>query len=241
MKQKLGVFIGAVVAILLIVIGVFVANSQEKTTPGNIEFYSKEEISTLAESINFSQYLVNGINPTDDNAGGLAEKIKGNPDQAVVTIYEFADYACSHCAETNTELNRIYNDYAGKVAIVFRSYMLGFENGVAAASAANAAFIQGYWEQYKNILFTEQASWVRLQGSKLEDYFVRIFKEASNGAGNVKQFIEDMGSTEVVKRIAFDQAAGDSIGVSSTPYLMIDGHRVAIGEIRTIIDNALSK
>lgn len=242
MKQKLAAIIGAVVALVaLIAITIFIVTSQPASTTGTVEFLNKEAIVSLSENINFSAYNVNSVIPADDNSGQLPEKVKGDPKTAKVVIYEFADYACSHCAETNTELGRIYNEYSGKIAIVFRNYVLGFQNSVPAAVAANAASIQGYWEQYKNILFTEQAIWSRLQGSKLQDYLIKIFKEASNGAGNTDQFIEDMWSPNTTQRIAFDQAAGDFIGVSSTPYLIVDGRRVSATELPSIIESALEK
>ena len=240
MKSRIGIIVGIVAAFLLVIAGIVMVSNQPTTPPASVTFSDRDNIEAMASQIDFSNYSVNKVNAADASSGQLPEKVKGDK-SAPVIIYEFADYACGHCAETNTELNRIYNDYDGRVAIVFRTFILGLQNGVAAAQAANAADIQGYWERYKNILFSEQAIWMRLRDGKLEDYLVKTFKEASDGAGDVDKFIKDMSSAAVIQRIAFDQAAGNSIEVSGTPYLIINGERVAVTDLRTTIDEILKK
>lgn len=242
MKQKIGVILGVVAAIVaLIAATIFITTNIPTAPAGTVEFLDKEGIESLASQIDFSAYDVNSVIPADTNTGNLPEKVKGDPKTARVVIYEFADYACSHCAETNTELNRLYREYEGQIAIVFRNYILGFQNSVPLAVAANAADLQGYWEPYKNLVFTEQAAWNRLQGSRLQNYLVSAFETASNGAGDTNQFIEDMWSLATTQRVAFDQAAANSLGISSTPYLLIDGERVANSDLRATVEALLKK
>ena len=99
-----------------------------------------------------------GIDPdsivaTSDVTGNLPEKITGSPDAKVI-IYEYADYACSHCAEMNTYVKKLVDTYDGDVAVVFRGFLLnGYPNNVEAAAATNAAAIQGYWENTKTSSF----------------------------------------------------------------------------------------
>lgn len=244
MKQRIGIIVGAIgivgclIAATLLILR---AQPQEPSSPATADFRTLDEVRSLATTINFSADHVSAVNPASQDSGNLGEKIIGDPDTASVVIYEFADYACSHCAETNTELNRIYHDYDGAVAIVFRNYVLGFQNSVPTASAANAAYLQGYWSPYKDLLFSEQSSWFRLQGGNLESYLVEAFETVSGGAGDTAQFIQDMYSDAVVARIAYDMAAGNSIEVSSTPYLIIDGVRVTTSELRNRIDQILNK
>ena len=156
MKSRIGIVVGIIAAFLLVIAGIVMVSNQPTTPPASVTFSDRDNIETMASQIDFSNYSVNKVNAADASSGQLPEKIKGDT-SAPVIIYEFADYTCGHCAEVNTELNRIYNDYNGQVAIVFRTFMLGYQNSVAAAQAANAADIQGCWERYKNILFSEQA------------------------------------------------------------------------------------
>lgn len=242
MKQKIGLILGVIAAAAVLVAAtIFIATSSPATPTGTVEFLDKEDIESLASQIDFSGYDTSSVIPADANTGYLPEKVKGDPETARVVIYEFADYACSHCAETNTELNRLYREYEGQIAIVFRNYILGFQNSVPTAVAANAADLQGYWETFKNLIFTEQAAWNRLQGSRLQDYLVKAFETASNGAGDTNQFIEDMWSLATTQRIAFDQAAANSLSISSTPYILINGQHIANSELRATVEALLKK
>ena len=126
------------------------------------------------------------------------------------------------------QLNKIVEDYDGKVAVVFRTYVMSYhKNGVLTAAAANAAAKQGYWVAYKDILFNNQADWDNLGSSalrkKLEDYFV----EASQGNGDINKFIGDMQDAEVYQKIAFDMGISDKAGLQWTPSVFVDGEFIS--------------
>ena len=202
--------------------------------------YEAEDVVNLASGVDFSRYKTDGINEPSTDSGGLPEKIKGN-ENAPVIIYEYADYACSHCAEMNTEINRIYREYSGKVAVVFRNYVLGFKNSVNLAAAANAADIQGYWEGFKNKIFSEQAVWYSMSGAELKEYLGEVFMNVSNNKGDLDKFFEDTASTNVIKKLAFDHAAGDAVELTGTPHFRINGEKVASNERRKTIDAILAE
>ena len=86
----------------------------------------------LASRIDYSKYdLSKIIAPNDDN-GNLEEHIKGDKD-APVKIVEYADYQCDYCAMYNPRVNKILEEYDGKVAIIYRSFLLDYhQNGTAA-------------------------------------------------------------------------------------------------------------
>ncbi len=201
--------------------------------------YTAEDVVNLSYGIDFTQYDPETIIGPNNNNGGLNEKIKGDKNAPVI-IFEYADYSCSHCAEMNTEINRIYNEYNGKVAIVFRNYMLGYSNGVEMAAAANAADLQGYWENFKNTIFSEQAVWYSMKPKELKEYLSNAFMEASNGNGDLERFFVDMSSTDVIQKIAFDHAAGDSVELTGTPHFRINGEQVKSSELRKKIDEILA-
>ena len=52
----------------------------------------------------------------------------GAPDKADVIVYEYADYACSHCAEWSAALEKMVDDSDGRLAVVYRGFLLGFRN-----------------------------------------------------------------------------------------------------------------
>ena len=118
--------------------------------------------------------------------GFIPEKIIGNPDEAKIVIYEYADYGCSHCASFNKTVNKLMEEHEGEIAVVFRSYILGlFKNSTQAARAATAAQIQGYFKEYKDLLFNNQAEWLYKDGSKLTEVLENYFLIASNNLGDM--------------------------------------------------------
>lgn len=122
MEKKTWVIIGIIVAAFGALIGLTLA-SGNKLVPVNADDYN------LAEVI-----------PASAASGEMSENIVGNPD-APVKIFEYADYQCEGCAANNPQLNKLVEEYDGKVALVFRGYVISYhQNGTAAASAAAVPF-----------------------------------------------------------------------------------------------------
>lgn len=165
------------------------------------------------------------IEPSKDN-GNIGEHIKGSA-KAPVIIFEYADFQCPGCAGVNARLDKIIKANEGKIAIVYRNYILpGHQNGTAAASAAESAGIQGYWEAYAKILFSNQAEWFYTSGSERTDYFKKYFIMATGEQGNMDKFLKDMSSKEVSKKISFDMGIGQRISINGTPAFYIDGQLI---------------
>lgn len=209
--------------------------------PSSNSNFDRDHIMSLVEAIDFTAYNPETIIPADQNSGNLPEKIKGNQNAPII-IFEYADYACSHCAEANTLLNKIIKDYDGKVALVFRGYILnGFPNNIEVASATNAAAIQGYWDQYKNAVFEDQATWYYLKSDEVIEYLGNLFSKVSNGKGNLEKFYADMKSDAVAQKIAFDYGLGKKVELSGTPHFRINGEAVTSSELRDKIDELLAE
>ena len=167
---------------------------------------------------NFNEY----IEGTEDN-GNIADHIKGSKD-AKVLIFEYADYQCPGCSTTNPRLNKLVEEYDGKLGVVYRNFLLSYhQNGTAAASAAEAAGLQGYWKEYADKLFANQSSWEYASADERTDLFVKMFEKVTDGKGDVEKFKKDMSSKEVAKKIDFDMSIGKAINIPGTPALYLDG------------------
>lgn len=176
--------------------------------------------------IDYSQYDLNNIIPADENSGGLSENISGSADAPIV-IYEYGDYQCTACAPINPYINEIIEEYDGKVAVVLRTYIMDYhDNGTAAASAANAAAIQGYWEEYKNLLYSKQNNWYYSNANERQQQFEEYFIEASNSKGDLEKFRSDMKSKAVSQKISFDRQLSQLVGVDWTPTFYLDGELI---------------
>ncbi len=202
-----GVVVGIVVVALLGVATYAIIDGNNKATDFNeYDFYSV-------------------IEPTKDN-GEIGDHVKGDKD-APVLIFEYADYQCPGCASINTRVNKAVEDMDGKLAVVYRSYLLSYhQNGTAAASAAEAAGLQGYWKQYADKLFAEQSEWEYASASERTTLFNKYFSEVTGGKGDIEKFNQDIASNEVSKKIGFDMGIGKRIDVSGTPAFYVDGQLI---------------
>lgn len=177
------------------------------------------------------------IQAASEETGFIGEKIIGNPNTAKLTIYEYADFGCSHCAEWNEKINDLINKYGEQIALVYRNYDIGqFKNSPAAARAATAAQIQGYFKEYKDLLFNNQTEWYYKDDEELNKALIEYFKRASNNSGDVDKFKSDMKSDAVKKRLKFEQRLGKAIHLAGTPTFRIDGKTIQISELLEMIE-----
>ena len=178
------------------------------------------------KATDFSKYDFYSVIAADEHNGNIGDHVKGNPD-APVKIFEYADYQCPGCASINSRVNAAVEKSNGKLAIVYRSFLLSYhQNGTAAASAAEAAGLQGYWKEYADMLFANQADWEYSTGSTRTNYFNKYFTEVSNGQGDLAKFNEDIASDRVSKKISFDMGIGKRIDVSATPAFYVQGQKI---------------
>lgn len=181
------------------------------------------------KATDFNSYDFNAyIDATKDN-GEIADHIKGDKDAAVL-IFEYADYQCPGCASINSYVNKAVEELDGKLAVVYRSFLLSYhQNATAAASAAEAAGLQGYWKAFADKLFEEQAEWEYASASERTEYFNKYFEEVTNGEGDLEKFNADIASENVSKKISFDMGVSKRIGISGTPAFYIDGELIDWG------------
>lgn len=179
--------------------------------------------------------------------GNIADHLIGNKD-AKVKIIEYADFQCPGCASTYPYIHDVVKEYGDKIAYIFRSYVLSYhQNGNAAASAANAASLQGYWEPYAEKLFEEQSTWEEESGSSRDDTFANYLTEVSGGKADIDKFKKDMSSSEVKDKISFDRKMSDRVNIQSTPAIYINGENLEVAsneddfkkDLREKIDAAL--
>lgn len=216
--NTLGVVIGVLVVALLGVATYFIIDGNNKATDFNsYDFYSV-------------------IEPTKDN-GNIGDHVKGEAD-APVLIFEYADYQCPGCASINPRVNKVVEDLDGKLAVVYRSFLLSYhQNGTAAASAAEAAGLQGYWKEYADKLFSEQAEWEYASPSERTEMFNKYFEEVTDGKGDLEKFNQDIASENVSKKISFDMGIGKRIDVGGTPAFYIDGQWINWGSAGEVTVN----
>lgn len=144
------------------------------------------------------------------------------PEDAPVTVREFADYTCPHCARfaalPGPALKRDYAR-AGQVRFLFYDFPLRRQgNSIPSALAARCAGAQDrYWDMH-DLLFSEQQEWVR--DSSPEDRFADYARELGLDMG---AFNECYSNRRFLEEIMASRRYGDQLGVTGTPALIVGG------------------
>lgn len=147
------------------------------------------------------------------------DHVWGNKDAKVVLV-EYGDFQCPGCGGAYPNLKAIKETYKGEVAFVFRNLPLTsiHPNALAAATAAEAAGLQGkFWEMHDK-LYDNQTLWSDTDASSRTDVFVGYANELGL---NVDQFRTDLSNTKVTQKIARDRALANKLKLTGTPSLMI--------------------
>jgi protein-disulfide isomerase len=139
--------------------------------------------------------------------------IKGAKD-ALVTIVQFSDYQCPFCSRVEPTINKVMDEYKGKVRVAWRDLPLPFHpNAKPAAVAARAAGDQGkFWEMHDKIFADQQ----HLDRPTYEKYA----EELGLNMGKFKAALDANKGTEGIEA---DATAGGKIGARGTPAFFING------------------
>jgi protein-disulfide isomerase len=173
----------------------------------------------------------NTFNPVGDDDPALG------PEDAPVTIVEFADYSCYYCQLWYQQVfAQLMADYPGQIRFVYRDFPLTQIHPAAqpAAEAAECADDQGkYWE-FHNAIFSGQYDLSR-------DGFLQI---ATDLGLNTTTFASCIDSGKYTDEVLGDLQDGIDIGVQSTPTFFINGFKVEgalpYESFKSIIDQILA-
>ncbi|MBQ1540174.1 thioredoxin domain-containing protein [Candidatus Saccharibacteria bacterium] len=178
------------------------------------------------KATNFDNYDFYSIIEPDDHNGNIGDHVKGSANAPVI-VFEYADFQCPGCASLNPRVNQAVTELDGKLGIVYRNHLLSYhQNSTAAASAAEAAGLQGYWKEYADALFANQTEWEYASGSERTSLFDKYFADVTGGRGDIDKFHQDIASNGVSKKISFDMGIGKRIEIPGTPAFFVDGQYI---------------
>ena len=147
------------------------------------------------------------------------------PQDAKVTITEYASMTCPHCAAFNDQVfPKIKAEYidTGKIRYVFREFPLDIK--AAAGSMLSRCIANGDATKYfavTDLLFKSQADWVM---KNTTESLTRIGKQAGLSQQQVEDCLKDQA---LLDKIAADQKyASDVLKVDSTPTFFINGEKI---------------
>ena len=150
------------------------------------------------------------------------------PADAPVKIEEFGDFECPPCGIFHPILEQMHQEFGDKMQITFREFPLvpTHQHALAAASAAEAAGLQGkFWEMH-DLIYEHQNDWKK-------EFDVRpIFEGYAKQIGiDVERYKRDMNGDLVAQRIFADGKRGHSLGVKGTPTVFMNGREVPFEDL----------
>jgi protein-disulfide isomerase len=187
----------------------------------------------LKRSSNKVTPVANNSNPGAAPANSTAPVITGvpgsepphtlGPDTAPAKLEEFGDFECPPCGMLHPILVQMHKEFGDKLQITFREFPLApaHQHAIAAASAAEAAGLQGkFWEMH-DLLYENQKAWH-------EAFDVRpIFEGYAKQIGlDMNRYQKDLNGDQVANRILQDGKRGHSMGVKGTPTVFLNGREV---------------
>jgi Na+/H+ antiporter NhaA len=144
------------------------------------------------------------------------DHIRG-PENAPVTVVEYADFECPYCGQAEPEVRELLRDFGGDVRYVWRHLPLRdvHPDAEKAAEAAEAAAAQGAFWEYHDVLFEHQ-----------DALTVRDLIGYAGSLGlDIERFTADLKSGGGAARIDEDIDSADLSSVSGTPTFFVNGIR----------------
>jgi len=162
----------------------------------------------------------------------LAGSPTKGPDDAPVTVVEFADFECPHCRAAVPMVDAVVAAHADKVRLVYKFVILSMHvHADAAARAAWAAGQQGKFWEMEHLLFERQD---HLEQADLERY-AQILKL------DVGKWKTDMESQAAKDRIAQDRKLEDDLKLQGTPTMYVNGRELDIEADESLEDRVANE
>lgn len=163
----------------------------------------------------------------------FVEGMKANPKSVIgespttgakaqnIVLMEFSDFQCPYCAKAHQTLKQFMAKNQDKVTLVYKHLPLTqiHAEAMPAAKAAWAAGQQGKFWEFQDALFSQQEKLA-------EPLYVATAKSLNL---DLKKFDEDRKSKTAESAIQKDVAMAESLGISGTPFLIMNGQPVSGG------------
>ena len=200
--KNIPLLIGTIVGTLLLIVGVAFFFSSTQSTP-----------ETETQVVDAAMLAADARHPY-------------GPEDAAVTIVEFSDFQCPSCRAASPLVKQVMNEYPEDVRVIYRHFPLGsFPYSQLAAQASEIAGENDLFWEYHDLLFQNQAEWSALRSEgAVRDIFVTYAGELGI---DTEQFQEKIQSNEYQDEVLADRALGNSLNITGTPTLFVNGQRLS--------------
>ncbi|HEX2188032.1 MAG TPA: DsbA family protein [Longimicrobiaceae bacterium] len=161
---------------------------------------------------------------------------------APVVIYEFADFQCPGCGQFASMVAPLIKERlveTGKARFVYYDFPLvqAHPNAFLAARAGRCANEQGRFWEFHDVVYGQQRNWSAERDPT--ELFVQYARQAG---ADPARFEECLRSDRFAREVSESMQLGQSLGVSGTPTLIVNGRRLgstpSFGELERMVDEA---
>jgi Protein-disulfide isomerase len=155
------------------------------------------------------------VNESDHAAG---------PADAPITLVEYGDFQCPHCARAHHRLTAIQQRFGDRLRLVFRNFPLAevhpeaFHAAEAAESVGASVGNDAYWKMHDLLFEHQQDDLDALDDAHLAHY-------AQQAGGDPAAVSRDLENSAFVEKVRADFMGGVRSGVNGTPTFFINGVR----------------
>ena len=179
--------------------------------------------------------------PEPDPADVYAVPIDGDPvigpNDALVTIVKGYEDACPFCEKVRPTMDQLLKDYAGKIRIVPKQFVVHPQVATDSSLAVCAANKQGKFEQMDKLVWEKAFATRKFDRANID----ALAKEAGLDLAKFKADMEGDCKAFIQK----DQAELQAVGQGATPTFFINGRYMSgaqpLPAFKAIIDEELKK
>ncbi|VAV93213.1 Periplasmic thiol:disulfide interchange protein DsbA [hydrothermal vent metagenome] len=182
--------------------------------------------------------------PSDVDMSSIVEMAMG-PEDAKVTIIEYASFTCPHCARFHQgPLKQMKADYIDKGLVHFIYRDVYFDRfGLMAAQIARCGGRERFFD-IADLLYSQQREWIAGgdDPAKIAANLRRIGKVAGLGEDTLEVCLADKAQAETL--VAWYNQNAQADNVRSTPSFIINGEpysNMSYGDFKKVIDAKLAE
>jgi protein-disulfide isomerase len=158
------------------------------------------------------------------------------PQDAVVTVVEFADYQCPYCRQVEPSMEKLRETYKDRIKYSYRDFPLPMHQyAEKAAEASRCAGDQGKFWPYHDLVFKSDTN---LDDAKLKS----IAHDVNLDTTKFDKCLDNAQDADAVKT---DLQAGKSLGITGTPTVFVNGHVItgAVGydTFKELVDQQIAE
>lgn len=153
---------------------------------------------------------------------------------APVTVVAYSDFTCPYCRQAEHALNQLMEKHSGKLRYTFKALPKDEPASISLAKISTAAFMMDEekgWKLYEALFQNVE---------KFEREGEAFLKETSASAGfDYKKLKAEAAGAAVEARLAADRKEADGLGITGTPYFLVNDILIRGAVSRDLFEEAI--